>query len=140
MPLIRTRHRIHTDWRLLDSVVITRVLANGAVTTPKVADGAITAPKVPDTFIQRGTESVSLPFAVAGEENGSVSITCPTAFPTGVVPSVHAEFEGVDVGIVNVAATETGFTVTVRDDKGTDYTAAVTATLRWTAIAKSKKG
>jgi len=105
----------------------------------KLMDALIVARHIADEFIQRGTESVSLPFAAAGEENVSVSITFPTAFPTGVVPSVHAEFEGVDVGIVNIAATETGFTITVRDDKGTDYTAAVTATLRWTAIAKSKK-
>jgi len=122
-----------------DGDIVTRHIADGAVTTPKVADEAITAPKVPATFIQQGTESVSLPFAVAGEENVSVSITFPVAFPTGVVPSVHVEIEGADVGIVSVAVTETGFTVTVRDDKGTDYTAAVTATLRWTAVVKSKR-
>jgi len=43
--------------------------------------------------------------------------------------------EGADVGIVNVAVTATGFTVTVRDDKGTDYTAAEAATVNWIAVA-----
>jgi len=117
MPLIRTRHKTHHETELLSSVV--------------------TAAKVADTFIQAGATSVSFPFAVAGEENVSASITFPTAFPTGVVPQVAVEIEGIDVGIVNVSVTETGFAVTVRDDKGSDYTTAQTATVRWIAIAKS---
>jgi len=97
----------------------------------------IIAARVADTFIQAGAASVSFPFAAAGEENVSVSITFPTPFPTGVIPEVAAEIEGADVGIVRIAVTETGFTLTVRDDKGTDYTAAQAATVRWIAIAKS---
>jgi len=101
-------------------------------------DGSVVAAKVADTFIQAGADSVSFGFAVAGEENVSASVTFPTAFPTGVVPQVSVEIEGIDVGIVNVSPTETGFTITVRDDKGTDYTTAQTATVRWIAVAKSK--
>jgi len=103
----------------------------------KVHDGDIVAEHVANTFIQQGTESISLPFAATGEENVSVSISFPTSFPTGVVPAVLVEIEGADVGIVSVSVTETGFTVVVRDDKGTDYTAAQAATLRWVAIVKS---
>jgi len=103
----------------------------------KVHDKDIVARHVANTFIQVGATSVSFGFAATGEENVSASITFPTAFPTGVVPQVSVEIEGINVGIVNISATETGFTVTVRDDKGTDYTASQTATVRWIAIAKS---
>jgi len=123
--------------KLMDGLVATRHIGDGAVTTPKVADGAVTGPKTPDTFIQEGATSVTFPFAVAGEENVSGSVTFPTAFPTGVVPQVSVEIEGIDVGVVNIVVSETGFTVTLRDDKGTDYTAGQTATVRWIAIAKS---
>jgi len=103
----------------------------------KVHDKDIVARHVANTFIQVGATSVSFGFVATGEENVSASITFPTAFPTGVVPQVSVEIEGINVGIVNISATETGFTVTVRDDKGTDYTTSQTATVRWIAIAKS---
>jgi len=82
--------------------------------------------------IQRGRTSVSFPFAVVGEENVSATITFPRAFTT--TPVVVAAIEGIDVGIVNVSATTTDFTITVRDDKGTDYTTSQTATVNWIAI------
>jgi len=47
---------------------------------------------------------------------------------------VTAAVEGINVGIVNISVTETGFTITVRDDKGTDYTAATSATVNWIAF------
>jgi len=122
---------------IADGIVTNPKIADGAVTTPKIADDAIVAIKVADTFVQAGATSVSFGFAVAGEENVSASVTFPTAFPTGTVPQVSVEIEGIDVGVVNVSPTETGFTVTVRDDKGTDYTTAQTATVRWIAVAKS---
>jgi len=83
--------------------------------------------------IQAGRTSVSFPFTVAGEENVSASVTFPTAFPAA--PAVVVAIEGADVGIVNISVTTTGFTVTVRDDKGTDYTAAQAATINWIAVA-----
>jgi len=85
-------------------------------------------------LIQAGRASVSFPFAVTGEENVSASVTFPTAYPTGQIPAVVVSIEGIDVGVVNVSVTETGFTVTVRDDKGTDYTTSQTATVNWIAI------
>jgi len=60
-------------------------------------------------------------------------VTFPTAF--AAAPAVAVSIEGADVGIVRVAVTATGFTVTVRDDKGTDYTAAQAATVNWIAMA-----
>jgi len=113
------------------------MLMDGLIATRHIEDGAVIAVKVADTFIQAGATSVSFGFAAAGEENVSASVTFPTAFPTGTVPQVSVEIEGIDVGVVNISATETGFTVTARDDKGTDYTTAQTATVRWIAIAKS---
>jgi len=83
--------------------------------------------------LQSGRASVSFPFAAAGEENVSASVTFPKAFAT--TPAVTIAIEGADVGIVNISVTTTGFTVTVRDDKGTDYTAAQTATINWIAVA-----
>jgi len=83
--------------------------------------------------LQAGRTSVTFPFAVAGEENVSVSITFPEAF--AAPPAVAVAIEGADVGIVNVSVTATGITVTVRDDKGTDYTAGQAATVGWIAVA-----
>jgi len=83
--------------------------------------------------LQAGRSSVSFPFAAAGEENVSASVTFPAAF--AAAPAVAVAIEGADVGIVNIAVTASGFTVTVRDDKGTDYTAAEAATVNWIAMA-----
>jgi len=83
--------------------------------------------------IQAGRTSVSFAFAATGEENRSASITFPEAFPAA--PVVGVAVEGIDVGIVNISVTATGFTITVRDDKGTDYTASQTATINWIAVA-----
>jgi len=88
--------------------------------------------KLSSAEIQFGKTSVSFPFAVAGEENVSATVTFPKAFATA--PLVVVAIEGADVGIVKVATTTTNFTVTVRDDKGTDYTAAQSATIHWIAI------
>jgi len=88
--------------------------------------------KLKSSDIQYGKTSVTFPFAVAGEENVSATITFPKAFTT--VPLVVASIEGIDVGVVNISPATDGFTITVRDDKGTDYTAGVTATVHWIAI------
>jgi len=83
--------------------------------------------------IQSGRTSVSFGFAAAGEENQSATVTFPEAFPAA--PAVVVTIEGIDVGIVKISVTASGFTVTVRDDKGTDYTTSQTATVNWIAIA-----
>jgi len=83
--------------------------------------------------LQAGRTSVTFPFALTGEENVSASITFPEAF--AAAPAVAVAVEGADVGIVNVSVTETGVTITVRDDKGTDYTAGQAATINWIAVA-----
>jgi len=83
--------------------------------------------------IQSGRTTVSFGFAVAGEENQSASVTFPEAF--AAAPAVVVAIEGINVGIVNISVTATGFTVTVRDDKGTDYTTGQTATVNWIAMA-----
>jgi len=119
--------------KLMDALIATRHIGSLQITEAKLADRAVTKPKIHLQALQTGRASVSFPFAAAGEENVSASVTFPTAFPTGAVPAVAVEVEGIDVGIVNISVTETGFTVTVRDDKGADYTAAQSATLDWTA-------
>jgi len=83
--------------------------------------------------VQCGRTSVSFGFAAAGEENQSATVTFPEAF--AAAPAVVAAIEGINVGIVSIAVTASNFTVTVRDDKGTDYTASQTATVNWIAIS-----
>jgi len=83
--------------------------------------------------IQAGRSSVTFPFAAAGEENVSASVSFPEAF--AAAPAVAVAIEGANVGIVSISVTASGFTVTVRDDKGTDYTAGQAATVNWIAVA-----
>jgi len=97
-----------------------------------IKDDTVPLVKLSSAEIQYGKTSVSFPFAVAGEENVSATVTFPKAF--AAPPLVVVAIEGADVGIVKVATTTTNFTVTVRDDKGTDYTAAQSATVHWIAI------
>jgi len=125
LPL--SRHHIGRD-QVQDEHV-----KDGEIDTSELADDAVTKAKIADTTLQAGRTSVTLPFAAAGEENVSVSITFPTAF--AATPAVAAAVEGANVGIVNISVTTTGFTVTVRDDKGTDYTAGQAATINWIAVA-----
>jgi len=104
----------------------------GEVEGTKIKDDSTPIAKLLSSDIQYGKTSVSFPFAVAGEENVSATISFPTAF--AAAPLVVPAIEGIDVGIVNIAVTTTGFTITVRDDKGTDYTTAQAATVHWIAI------
>jgi len=83
--------------------------------------------------IQSGRTSVTFGFATAGEENQSASMTFPEAF--AAAPAVVVAIEGINVGIVNISVTASGFTVTVRDDKGTDYTTSQSATVNWIAVS-----
>jgi len=38
------------------------------------------------------------------------------------------------VGIVKTATTKTGFEISIRDDKGVDYSSSQTATVHWLAL------
>jgi len=97
-----------------------------------IPSGEIALGKLKSSDIQYGKASVTFPFTLTGEENVSATITFPKAFATA--PLVVVSVEGIDVGIVNISVTTTGFTITVRDDKGTDYTTSQSATIHWIAI------
>jgi len=98
----------------------------------KLKDNSTPLGKLLSSDIQYGKTSVTFGFAVAGEENVTATVSFPTAFATA--PLVVVAVEGIDVGIVNISVAVDGFIITVRDDKGTDYTASVTATVHWIAI------
>jgi len=83
--------------------------------------------------IQSGRTSVSFGFAATGEENQSATVTFPQAF--AAVPAVVCSIQGINVGIVVVTPTASNFSVTVRDDKGTDYTTSQSATVNWIAMS-----
>jgi len=83
--------------------------------------------------IQSGRTSVTFAFLAAGEEDRSAPVTFPTPF--AAPPAVVIAIEGINVGIVTISVSATGFTVTVRDDKGVDYTTSQSATVNWIAIA-----
>jgi len=83
--------------------------------------------------IQSGRASVTFGFAAAGEENVSATVTFPQAF--AAAPAVVCSIQGINVGIVVVTPTASNFSVTVRDDKGTDYTTSQSATVNWIAMS-----
>jgi len=124
MP-IRKRH-------IAKAAVDTRHLEDAGIKTSDLADSAVTKPKIDPKTLQAGRTSVSFPFAAAGEENVSATVSFPTGFDDS--PAVTVSVEGIDVGVVRIAVTATSFTVTVRDDKGTDYTTGQSATVNWVAV------
>jgi len=83
--------------------------------------------------IQSGRTSVTFGFAVTGEEIKSASITFPEPFEA--VPAVVVAIQGIVVGVAEVIPSKTGFSVAVRDDKGTDYTTSQSATVNWIAMS-----
>jgi len=83
--------------------------------------------------IQSGRTSVTFAFAATGEESRTVTITFPTPFPAP--PAVVVAIEGISVGIVNISVTASQFNVSVRDDKGVDYTTSQSATVNWIAMS-----
>jgi len=98
-----------------------------------IANKELDLEKLKPSSIQRGSAGVSFPFAIAGVENVTADITFPTAFaaaPTIVLISCNVA----DIHVAVTAKSATGFTVTARDALGTDYTAAVSATIDWLAI------
>jgi len=97
-----------------------------------ILDDSIPFGKLSSVTIQAGRTSVSFPFSVTGVENTSTTITFPKAFATA--PLVVVAIEGINVGIVAISSTTTNFSITVRDDVGTDYTASTPATVHWIAI------
>jgi len=124
MP-IRKRH-------IAKAAVDTRHLEDAGVKTSDLADSAVTKPKIDPKTLQAGRTGVSFAFAAAGEENASATVSFPTGFDAS--PAVTVSVEGIDVGVVRIAVTATSFTVTVRDDKGTDYTTGQSATVNWVAV------
>jgi len=111
----------------------TEELKDAAVTEAKLADGSVSKAKLKATSIQAGSASVSFPFAAAGVENVTATITFPTAFaaaPTTILISCDIP----DIAVSITGRTASDFTVTARDALGTDYTAAVTARIDWIAI------
>ena len=108
-------------------------IAPDAVDTEELKDGAVTKTKLKATSIQAGSASVSFPFAVAGVENVTATITFPTVFavaPTTVI--ITCSVADINVAVTGITASD--FTVTARDSEGTDYTAALSATIKWIAI------
>jgi len=98
-----------------------------------IANKELDLEKLKPSSIQRGSASVSFPFSIAGVENVTADITFPTAFaaaPTIVLINCSV----IDIQVAVTAKTASGFTVTARDSEGTDYTAAVSATIDWLAI------
>jgi len=86
--------------------------------------------------IQRGTATLTLPFAAAGVETVSASVTFPKAFPTGVVPIVIYSPKTIQPITTRVTGeSNTGFTIEASDNVGTDLTASVTVEIAWVAVA-----
>jgi len=108
-------------------------IAPGAVGTEELADESVTKAKLKKTSIQAGSASVTFPFAAAGVEDVSATISFPVAFaaPPSVV-LISCNDATINVAVTSVSAT--GFTVTARDSEGVDYTSSVTVTIRWIAI------
>ena len=118
-----------------DAIFDDHINSNADIDGSKLKDDSIPFGKLSSSTIQAGKTEVSFGFSATGEENVSASIDFPTAFDSA--PVVVACVEGIDVGIVNISVTASGFTITVRDDKGTDYTTSQTATVHWIAIKVS---
>jgi len=105
-----------------------------AVEEDDVLKGAIPIEKIPETTLQSGEDKVSFPFAVAGVEEVTATITFPKAFPTGKVPHVTFVHNNPDLTVVLDAKTETNFTLRAKDNLGVDFTSAQLVTINWTAI------
>jgi len=111
-------------------------IARRSIGDQELRNDAVTRRSTSKQFIQSGSESVSLPFAAAGVETVSVSISFPTAFPTGVTPRVIITPKTILAITYRVTGiTNTGFTLEASDNVGTDYTTAQTFEFAWIAIA-----
>jgi len=113
--------------------IVSELIKDGEVKEKDLGDKEITLAKLKPSSIQRGSVSVSFPFAAAGVENVTADITFPTSFdaaPTIVLINCSV----IDIQVAVTAKTATGFTVTARDSEGTDYTAALSATIDYLAI------
>jgi len=111
----------------------TEELKDAAVTEAKIADGSVSKAKLKTTSIQAGAADVSIPFAAAGVETVTATVTFPTAFaaaPTTVIITHNRPHMSLAV----TAVTASNFTISASDNKGTDYTAAETARVYWIAI------
>jgi len=126
--MVERRHSLSKD------AVKAEALAPGSVGTEELKDECVTKEKINPKFLQTGATSVSFGFAATGIENVTATITFPTAFdaaPTMVV--VTSNTPDINISVTGITASD--FTVTARDSEGTDYTAALTVTIYWIAVA-----
>jgi len=132
------RYRIHKDAvrseQIADDSVTATEIAAGAVGTAEVVDGAVTWAKLASTSIQRGSTTVSFPFAVTGIETVSATITFPTPFPAApTVIIVNARTA--ELNVCAGTRTSLSFAVLARDSEGVDFTTAQSVVIDWIAIA-----
>jgi len=91
--------------------------------------------KLKSDQIQKGTASLTFPFAATGVETHSATVTFPKAFPTGKVPIVIiSPIDNVQCSLAITARTESKFTVTASDNLGIDLTSSITVDILWIAI------
>jgi len=100
-----------------------------------IIDDTIPVAKLKSDQIQKGTASLTFPFAAAGVETHSATVTFPKSFPTGKVPILTiTPADNVQCSLAVTARTETDFTVTASDNLGIDLTSSITVDILWIAI------
>jgi len=111
-------------------------LSKESVSTSVLADDAVTRAKTHEQFIQSGSATCTFDFAVAGVEAKTATVTFGTAFPSGVIPKVvFSPKNNQPVTLAMTSISNTGFTLTAKDELGTDLTASITINIDYIAIA-----
>jgi len=105
-----------------------------AIEKDDIPDKEIPINKLDELAIQNGETTVSFPFAVAGVEEVTASVSFPKPYPTGVIPIVTFNHNNPDLTVVLDSKTETGFTLRAKDNLGVDYTTAQSVVINWIAI------
>jgi len=102
-----------------------------------IIDNTIPIAKLKDSEIQFGKVSLTLPFAAAGVETVSASVSFPKSFPTGKIPTVIVVPRTILAITFRVTGeSETGFTLEASDNVGTDYTTSQTFDIAYIAIVR----
>jgi len=111
-------------------------LSKESVSTVVLADRAVTRNKASELFIQSGSATCSFAFSVVGVETQTASVTFAIAFPSGVIPRVvFSPKDNQPVTLAVTAVSNTGFTLTAKDELGTDLTATIKINIDYIAIA-----
>jgi len=111
-------------------------LSKESVSTFGLADDAVTRAKTDEQFIQSGSAACTFAFAATGVETQTASVTFGTAFPSGVTPKVvFSPKDNQPVTLAVTSISNTGFTLTAKDELGTDLTASITIDIDYIAIA-----